>query len=129
MTKLYDERRKQLGLETVTHSSRLKEKLIATFQGSLIEQGIGYEHKTLAVREGVNSYVKDLAKDRMFDEEMKILAKAAKIKYSRIDHADDLEKKLKQALNFFGPVLLEVNVHSVGEMPRYFAPPPHAQKD
>ena len=57
------------------------------------------------------------------------LAKAAKIKYSRIDHANDLEKKLKQALNFLGPVLLEVNVHSVGEMPRYFAPPPHAQKD
>jgi acetolactate synthase-1/2/3 large subunit len=57
------------------------------------------------------------------------LAKAAKIKYSRIDHANDLEKKLKQALNFSGPVLLEVNVHSVGEMPRYFAPPPHAQKD
>jgi acetolactate synthase-1/2/3 large subunit len=57
------------------------------------------------------------------------LAKAAKIKYSRIDHADDLEEKLKQALNFLGPVLLEVNVHSVGEMPRYFAPPPHAQKD
>jgi acetolactate synthase-1/2/3 large subunit len=57
------------------------------------------------------------------------LAKVAKIKYSRIDHAGDLEKKLKQALNFLGPVLLEVNVHSVGEMPRYFAPPPHAQKD
>ena len=29
---------------------------------------------------------------------------------------------------FDGPVLVEVNVASVGEMPRYFAPPPHALK-
>ena len=53
------------------------------------------------------------------------LANVAKMKYSRIDHSMDLEKKLKEAINFSGPVLLEVNVHSVGEMPRYFAPPPH----
>jgi len=50
------------------------------------------------------------------------------MRYSRIDHANELEKKLKEALSFSGPVLLEVNVHSVGEMPRYFAPPPHALK-
>ena len=56
------------------------------------------------------------------------LANVANMKYSRIDHAIDLEKKLKEAINFSGPVLLEVNVHSVGEMPRYFAPPPHAVK-
>ena len=56
------------------------------------------------------------------------LANVAKMKYSRIDHSMDLEKKLKEAINFSGPVLLEVNVHSVGEMPRYFAPPPHAVK-
>ena len=56
------------------------------------------------------------------------LANVAHMKYSRIDHAMDLEKKLKEAINFSGPVLLEVNVHSVGEMPRYFAPPPHAVK-
>ena len=56
------------------------------------------------------------------------LANVAKMKYSRIDHSMDLEKKLKEAINFSGPVLLEVNVHSVGEMPRYFAPPPHAAK-
>ena len=56
------------------------------------------------------------------------LANVANMKYSRIDHAIDLEKKLKEAINFSGPVLLEVNVHSVGEMPRYFAPPPHAFK-
>ena len=56
------------------------------------------------------------------------LANVANMKYSRIDHAMDLEKKLKEAINFSGPVLLEVNVHSVGEMPRYFAPPPHAVK-
>ena len=56
------------------------------------------------------------------------LADLAKIKYSSIEHSIDLEKKLKEAINFSGPVLLEVNVHSVGEMPRYFAPPPHAVK-
>ena len=56
------------------------------------------------------------------------LAKVVKMRYSRIDHANELEKKLKEALSFSGPVLLEVNVHSVGEMPRYFAPPPHALK-
>ena len=56
------------------------------------------------------------------------LANVANIKYSRIDHAIDLEKKLKDAIKFSGPVLLEVNVHSVGEMPRYFAPPPHVAK-
>ena len=56
------------------------------------------------------------------------LAKVAKMKYKRIDFAKDLEKVLKEAVNFDGPVLVEVNVASVGEMPRYFAPPPHALK-
>ena len=40
----------------------------------------------------------------------------------------ELEKILDEAVKFSGPVLVEVNVHSVGEMPRYFAPPPHATK-
>jgi acetolactate synthase-1/2/3 large subunit len=57
------------------------------------------------------------------------LAKVAKIKYERIDNANELEKKLNKAVIILGPVLVEVNVHSVGEMPRYFAPPPHALKD
>jgi len=56
------------------------------------------------------------------------LAKVAKMKYKRIDHANELEKILDEAVKFSGPVLVEVNVHSVGEMPRYFAPPPHATK-
>lgn len=56
------------------------------------------------------------------------LAKVAKMKYKRIDHANELEKTLDEAVKFSGPVLVEVNVHSVGEMPRYFAPPPHAIK-
>ena len=56
------------------------------------------------------------------------LAKVAKMKYKKIDYAKDLEKVLKEAVNFDGPVLVEVNVASVGEMPRYFAPPPHALK-
>ena len=56
------------------------------------------------------------------------LAKVAKMKYKKIDYAKDLEKVLKEAVNFDGPVLVEVNVASVGDMPRYFAPPPHALK-
>ena len=56
------------------------------------------------------------------------LAKVAKMKYKKIDFAKDLEKVLKEAVDFDGPVLVEVNVASVGEMPRYFAPPPHALK-
>jgi len=56
------------------------------------------------------------------------LAKVAKMKYKKIDHANELEKILDEAVKFSGPVLVEVNVHSVGEMPRYFAPPPHATK-
>ena len=54
------------------------------------------------------------------------LAKVAKMKYKRIDHANELEKILDEAVKFSGPVLVEVNVHSVGEMPRYFSPPPYA---
>ena len=50
------------------------------------------------------------------------------MKYKKIDFAKDLEKVLMEAVNFDGPVLVEVNVTSVGEMPRYFAPPPHALK-
>ncbi len=58
--------------------------------------------------------------------DFKDLAKVAKMKYKRINHANELEKILDEAVKFSGPVLVEVNVHSVGEMPRYFAPPPHA---
>ena len=50
------------------------------------------------------------------------------MKYKKIDYAKDLEKVLKEAVNFNGPVLVEVNVVSVGEMPRYFAPPPYTLK-
>ena len=50
------------------------------------------------------------------------------MKYNKIDYSNDLEKVLKEAVNFDGPVLVEVNVASVGDMPRYFAPPPHALK-
>ena len=54
------------------------------------------------------------------------LAKVAKMKYKKITNANVLEKILEEALAFIGPVLVEVDVNSVGEMPRYFVPPPHA---
>ena len=57
------------------------------------------------------------------------LSKVAKIKYKKIKNANDLEKKLDEAVRFSGPVLVEVDVNSVGEMPRYFMPPPHALKE
>ena len=56
------------------------------------------------------------------------LSKVAKIKYKKIKKADELEKSLDEAVKFEGPVLVEVDVNSVGEMPRYFMPPPHALK-
>ena len=56
------------------------------------------------------------------------LYKVAKIKYKKIKKADELEKSLDEAVKFEGPVLVEVDVNSVGEMPRYFMPPPHALK-
>jgi len=54
------------------------------------------------------------------------LAKVAKMKYKKITNANVLEKILEEAVAFIGPVLVEVDVNSVGEMPRYFIPPPHA---
>ena len=54
------------------------------------------------------------------------LAKVAKMKYKKITNANVLEKILEEAVAFIGPVLVEVDVNSVGEMPRYFVPPPHA---
>ena len=54
------------------------------------------------------------------------LAKVAKMKYKKITNANVLEKILEEAVTFIGPVLVEVDVNSVGEMPRYFIPPPHA---
>ncbi|MDA9170500.1 thiamine pyrophosphate-binding protein [Alphaproteobacteria bacterium] len=56
------------------------------------------------------------------------LSKVAKIKYKKIKKAEELEKSLDEAVKFEGPVLVEVDVNSVGEMPRYFMPPPHALK-
>ena len=64
----------------------------------------------------------------IFLNKTKIFFLESKKKYKKIDYAKDLEKVLKEAVNFNGTVLVEVNVASVGEMPRYFAPPPHALK-
>jgi acetolactate synthase-1/2/3 large subunit len=72
---------------------------------------------------GVRKYFADLMGPNFED-----LAKVAKMKYKKIDDAKELEKVLRDAVNLDGPVLVEVNVASVGEMPRYFAPPPHALK-
>ena len=49
--------------------------------------------------------------------------------YNNMGNALKDQGKLEEAIKFTGPVLVEVNVQSVGEMPRYFAPPPHALKD
>jgi len=38
------------------------------------------------------------------------------------------ENILKKAFNLSGPVLLEIDINSIGELPRYFIPPPFTEK-
>lgn len=56
------------------------------------------------------------------------LAELAGIPFERVRAAGDLEAAMRTALAVDGPALVEVDVHAVGELPRYFAPPPFAQK-
>ena len=57
------------------------------------------------------------------------LAKTVKMKYILVSSSSEFKEKLKNAFNLPGPVLLEIDVLNVGEMPRYFVPPPFTKKD
>ena len=57
------------------------------------------------------------------------LAKTVKMNYLLVGSSSEFKEKLEKAFNLTGPVLLEIDVLSVGEMPRYFVPPPFTKKD
>ena len=48
--------------------------------------------------------------------------------YLVVKSSFDFKEKLSKAFKMSGPILLEIDVNSVGEMPRYFMPPPFAKK-
>jgi len=54
------------------------------------------------------------------------LARLADMPFERIGAADELGPAMQRALAVDGPALVEVDVAAVGEIPRYFAPPPFA---
>ena len=56
------------------------------------------------------------------------LAKTVRMNYLLVRSSSEFKEKLQKAFNLPGPVLLEIDVLSVGEMPRYFVPPPFASK-
>jgi acetolactate synthase-1/2/3 large subunit len=56
------------------------------------------------------------------------LAKLAGMPFERVAAADQLGPAMQRAIAVDGPALVEVDINAVGELPRYFAPPPYAQK-
>ena len=58
----------------------------------------------------------------------KELADTVKMKYLIVKSSSEFENILKKAFNLSGPVLLEIDINSIGELPRYFIPPPFTEK-
>ena len=58
----------------------------------------------------------------------KELADTVKMKYLIVKSSSEFENILKKAFNLPGPVLLEIDINSIGELPRYFIPPPFTEK-
>lgn len=56
------------------------------------------------------------------------LAELAGMPFWKIREAGAVEATLKEALAVDGPTLVEVDMNAIGPFPRYFAPPPYAQK-
>ena len=57
------------------------------------------------------------------------LAKTVRMNYLLVSSSSEFKEKLTKAFKLSGPVLLEIDVISVGEMPRYFVPPPFTKLD
>ena len=56
------------------------------------------------------------------------LAAASNLPYRRIDRVDDIQSVVGEAVALAGPALVEVDMTAIGPYPRYFAPPPFADK-
>lgn len=56
------------------------------------------------------------------------LANTIKMKYLVVKSSSEFENVLKKAFDLSGPVLLEIDLNSVGELPRYFIAPPFTEK-
>ena len=55
-------------------------------------------------------------------------ADTVKMKHLIVKSSSEFENILKKAFNLPGPVLLEIDINSIGELPRYFIPPPFTEK-
>ena len=96
-------RRLEFGLTSLVHATRLKEKILEEFQGDLVEHGTTYERKNLVIREGLNSLVKDAMKEREYKDDVKAIARVAKvIRGDMFDH-----KGFKFSGNFSGTCQLD----------------------
>ena len=58
----------------------------------------------------------------------KELANTVKMRYLIVKYSGEFENILKKAFNLSGPVLLEIDINTIGELPRYFIPPPFTEK-
>lgn len=56
------------------------------------------------------------------------LAELAGLHYARVETSDELTTAMQAALAVRGPALVEVDMASIGEYPRYFKPPPYTRQ-
>ena len=57
------------------------------------------------------------------------LSKVAGINYVKVDQADGLEEGMSKALAVAGPSIVEVDMKTIGDFPRYFKAPSYADGD
>ena len=79
LRKQYDERKKQLNLSGITHSTRLRERIVADFEGDMTVEGVEFGPKTLVFGDGLKTLVQDAVAARTSSQDLNIIAKAAKI--------------------------------------------------
>ena len=60
--------------------------------------------------------------------DLKQLCAATNLPYRKIDAVEQVEAVVGEAVALAGPALVEVDMTAIGAFPRYFAPPPFAEK-
>ena len=61
--------------------------------------------------------------------DLKKLSEVAGINYVKVDQADGLEEGMSKALAVAGPSIVEVDMKTIGDFPRYFKAPSYADGD